>query len=74
MMLTFVTQAQGMLNQAQMPSPMIEAPEGPAQEMAPTGETGTPETENITEMTQMEGPMELSPEMDTEPPPETLPS
>ena len=73
MMLTFVTQAQGMLNQAQMPSPMIEGPEGPAQTMAPTGETGTPETENMTEMG-TESPMELSPEMDTEPPPETLPS
>ena len=73
MMLTFVNQAQAMLDQAQMPSSIIEAPEGPAQEMAPTGGAGTPETENITEMV-TESPMELSPEMATEPPPETLPS
>ena len=73
MMLTFVTQAQAMLDQALMPSPMMEVPEGPAQEMAPTGEAGTPETENMTEMV-TESPLELTPEMDTEPPPETLPS
>jgi len=75
LMLTFVTQAQGMLNvanasQAEGPSPAQPTAQEIVAGLEQTGEA----SENVTEMTELETPMELSPEMDTEPPPETLPS
>ena len=63
MMLTFITQAQGMLNEAAAPPEAAPAP-------APEGEV----TETMTEMAETVAPAELPPEMDTAPPPEVLPS
>ena len=62
MMLTFITQAQGMLNEAAAPPEAAPAP-------APEGEMAEAMAEMATE-----GPAELPPEMDTAPPPEVLPS
>ncbi len=62
MMLTFITEAQAMIEQAMAPAP--------AQGMMPEG---TDMTQAPQEMTG-ESPLELPPEMETAPPPETLPS
>ena len=62
MMLTFITQAQGMLDAAAAPPEAAPAP-------APEGEMA----EAMAEMTTV-GPAELPPEMDTAPPAEVLPS
>ena len=62
MMLTFITQAQGMLDAAAAPPEAAPAP-------APEGEMAEAMAEMATE-----GPAELPPEMDTAPPAEVLPS